>query len=554
MSIRNFGFKSLGTFLQESIYYIPDYQREYSWEDSEVSDFWMDLENVISTGMEKHFLGQIVAHISDIEGKKYIIDGQQRTCTAVILLAVFRDYFKMNYDASQYLGSLNKYEDIKIRYIGRFSDEVGGNELRLKLGSNDNEYFRDNIQISKPDGVANLTNSQKKIKNAYNYFDKRVTELVNGIPVGEQRHNALFRFYSALVDKFHVMYVETDDMNEAFVIFETLNARGKDLETADLLKNHIFRNAGVNLETVKIKWQNMYINLGKIDATRFIRHYYNSCNSFIREKDLYKRIRERVNSPLTARSLATELEIFSKYYAGLMNPDQEQFFSDVSKNEPIVNLSIMGATSYIPIILAMKKNYNDNDIFVVLEAIESLVFRNFVIAGKVSNRYETSFAALANGIYNQTLNSIGEILQVIKNETISDEEFKSAFINSTVQKKPVIRYIFQKIHNHLEVETRINNNTSDIHIEHIMPQAIGGWGIEPEIHTMNLWRLGNLTLLGAEYNQEISNSLFNVKRGTYGHSSIWLNHEISQYVTWGVDEIKDRQTRLAEISLAIWSR
>ncbi len=84
------------------------------------------------------------------------------------------------------------------------------------------------------------------------------------------------------------MYVETDDINEAFIIFETLNARGKDLETSDLLKNHLFRISGNSLGIVKEKWQQTIDNLDKIDTTKFIRHYWNSISEFTREKDLYK--------------------------------------------------------------------------------------------------------------------------------------------------------------------------------------------------------------------------------------------------------------------------
>ena len=47
------------------------------------------------------------------------------------------------------------------------------------------------------------------------------------------------------------MYVETTDINEAYIIFETLNARGKDLTTSDLLKNHIFQMGGKYLETIQ---------------------------------------------------------------------------------------------------------------------------------------------------------------------------------------------------------------------------------------------------------------------------------------------------------------
>ena len=86
------------------------------------------------------------------------------------------------------------------------------------------------------------------------------------------------------------MYVETDDINEAFIIFETLNARGKDLETSDLLKNHLFRVANKNIEKIKRTWLETVDNLENIDITKFLRHYWNSRFSFTREKELYKKI------------------------------------------------------------------------------------------------------------------------------------------------------------------------------------------------------------------------------------------------------------------------
>ncbi|PKE57067.1 hypothetical protein CW682_04065 [Macrococcoides caseolyticum] len=58
--------------------------------------------------------------------------------------------------------------------------------------------------------------------------------------------------YESLIREMVVMYVETDDINEAFIIFETLNARGKELETSDLLKNHVFRIGGPKINKYKI--------------------------------------------------------------------------------------------------------------------------------------------------------------------------------------------------------------------------------------------------------------------------------------------------------------
>ena len=68
------------------------------------------------------------------------------------------------------------------------------------------------------------------------------------------------------------MTVETDDINEAYIIFESLNARGKALETADLLKNHILRMAQNDLPSATETWNTIIDNLDNIDPTKFIRY------------------------------------------------------------------------------------------------------------------------------------------------------------------------------------------------------------------------------------------------------------------------------------------
>ena len=56
----------------------------------------------------------------------------------------------------------------------------------------------------------------------------------------EKQLEILDKYYNVFKDKFNVMYMEATKLEEAFIIFETLNARGRELETADLLKNYIF--------------------------------------------------------------------------------------------------------------------------------------------------------------------------------------------------------------------------------------------------------------------------------------------------------------------------
>lgn len=76
MGIKSFSFESIETYLQKSKYYIPDYQREYSWsKETEVDNFWKDLQIIIlEKDREENFLEQVVLN-ENVE-EKYIIDRQ----------------------------------------------------------------------------------------------------------------------------------------------------------------------------------------------------------------------------------------------------------------------------------------------------------------------------------------------------------------------------------------------------------------------------------------------------------------------------------------------
>ena len=73
MAIQSATKETLKTFLS-NIYYIPMNQREYSWEQAQLEDFWEDLKSVINNQDKKHFFGQIVIYDDTQKKKKYIIE------------------------------------------------------------------------------------------------------------------------------------------------------------------------------------------------------------------------------------------------------------------------------------------------------------------------------------------------------------------------------------------------------------------------------------------------------------------------------------------------
>lgn len=558
MGMQNFSLRSVGSYLQENIYYIPDYQREYSWDvDNEIDDLWLDLESVVKEDRSQHFFGQMVIHNSLEDSKKYIIDGQQRSSSAVILLSVLNNLFNDLYIKYDNKGCRNKcknrIEDIRTKYIGRWEEEE--NELRLHLGKIDSEYFMTHVQIGEPDeDDSNLLKSHVRISSAYKFFMDKFNDKIGSIEKVEDKYEVLFKYYTKFIDSFTVMYLETDDINEAFIIFETLNARGKDLETSDLLKNHLLRVSGQAIDLVKNKWQDMIDILDKIDTTRYIRHYWNSRDEFIREKDLYKRIRETIKTPKKCEELVINLLELSELYKAMVNANDETYFSNVELNQILCNLKTVKASSFYPIILAMKNmKFKEEDIKKVAKSIENLIVRNCVVAGRVANKYEVIFANIAYGIYEKQYIKVDDIEKIIRKNTIKDEEFKIAFSSFTGKSKPVIRYLLKSINRIVDNETEIINDNKKIHIEHIMPESRNNWNVEKEIHEDYLWRLGNLTLLGCEYNKSISNKVFEEKKKIYNKSTIVITMEISKYEKWNKDMIEERQKNLAELAVKVWN-
>lgn len=53
-----------------SNYYIPSNQRDYTWEEDQLADFWDDLKSVVGLNEARHFFGQIVIYSeTDSKGK-----------------------------------------------------------------------------------------------------------------------------------------------------------------------------------------------------------------------------------------------------------------------------------------------------------------------------------------------------------------------------------------------------------------------------------------------------------------------------------------------------
>ena len=76
---------------------VPTFQRNYAWEQQQIDTFLEDLtEAATNPGDKRHFYGPIVILEKPGSSERMLVDGQQRITTAVMALAILRDYLQVD--------------------------------------------------------------------------------------------------------------------------------------------------------------------------------------------------------------------------------------------------------------------------------------------------------------------------------------------------------------------------------------------------------------------------------------------------------------------------
>jgi len=553
MAIQNYDLKPVGVFISSDTYHIPDYQREFSWETSQIEDFWSDLKNLRESNESEHFFGQIVIHTEpDSENtkkvNKYVIDGQQRTTTSIIMFCVLKDIC-LEIANEDVLEAGELAEDIRRSYLGRWLPK--NDRLKFRPSKIDAEYFFRLIQFrTEPiDQIVPSNKAQQRMRSAYVYLYDQLKLEINDLSPGDQ-FVIINEFFEVFNNNFKVMYVETTLLEEAFIIFESLNARGKGLETSDLLKNHLFKASKNQIEKVKSKWEKIIGIVGSQDATKFVRYYWNSYEEFSRTQNLFRNMKNKINTEGQVLKIVENLESLADVYITLNQKNGSSVFADKKLNNSINNLKEFNASSFYPIVFSMfLRDWNEKDMSKVISEIEKLIFRNIIIAKNTANKYEILFANIAHSIFNKKVGAIDIVIEIQRNK-ISDEVFRTHFSNLEIKNKAIVRYILNQLNTSISSGETVISDSSDVHIEHILPQTVGKWKIYN--HEEYVHKLGNLTLLGSEFNRKISNHIFEKKKPMYKKSEIKITQDLLNYHLWGPEQIEDRQKNFTNLALTIW--
>jgi hypothetical protein len=210
-------------------YSIDYYQREYKWQKEQVADLLEDLtakffesheegnERSAVADYSHYFLGSII--ISDKDGQKFIIDGQQRLTTLTLLLI----YLEHEIEDAEQKGQI---ADLI------FSQKYGKRSFNLDIPERTAcmEALYKGEEFHEANGLDAVTNILARYADIEDMF-------------GDELKGAALPYYiDWLMENVHLVEITAYSDGDAYTIFETMNDRGLSLTPADMLKGYLLAN------------------------------------------------------------------------------------------------------------------------------------------------------------------------------------------------------------------------------------------------------------------------------------------------------------------------
>jgi len=621
--------QSLSKIFTDKIIRIPDYQRGYAWTTKHIEDFWSDLN--LLDDKSNHYAGVITFDdVSDETWKTwqedewiirargykpyYLVDGQQRLTTSIILIQCIIESFDHNE-----MINLTDVLDVRKRFIYDAYDEKISRAYKFGY-EHDNpshEFLKTKIFMQDSDRslIPETTIYTHNLEIAKKYFLEKLAEMTKTeieIVYRKLTQNFLYNIYS--------ISSEID----IHVSFETMNNRGKPLSHLELLKNRLIYLSN-NLKeadhekirlraTINSAWGSIYHYLGKninnpLDDDVFLRSHFiihfgletddtelsivEPGIAFISNSKNYrtelldkiftiKNLSEEGSLDITyiyeyVKSLKTSIEVWYK----ISNPQDSGYSKEEIAYLTKISM-IVGSSSNLTIMAVFLKQTNKRERLKFLEALERCAFiMSLGIRYKGRSYVDNMFYREASDYYNSKL-TFEKLVQHINK--FVDNLSSDKLLETMVSRIPsygdgfygwgTLKYFLYEYEQSLKSEMRntddkISSNwcfSSDMDdsIEHVYPQTASAdcWktafkSIAPTEKSALKNSLGNLVPITKKKNSSLRNSCFETKKGSsnkrvgYRYGT-YSEIEISESDQWGPREIINRGVKLLKFMEKRW--
>lgn len=362
-----------------------------------------------------------------------------------------------------------------------------------------------------------------------------------------------------------VILVKLDDEDDAYVIFETLNTRGKDLALTDLVKNHItkhIKGKNASSDEVKIKWKQLLETIegssANLETDAFIHHFWLSKYDYLPAKSLFKVIKKRITADQSSPFLDALLQD-AALYRSMNEPSYGKWAKEEKEIEGALSaLNIFRVVQQTPCVLSLMREYRitkklkKRHVEDALVAIEKF---HFLFTPATSQRSSGGisgmYAALGRRLYEakdtqEAVKIIQELKQKLRDRVPSVEEFKALFPNmiftdQITKQKRLVKYVLIRLARKKPSPATVDYE--QMTIEHLASQSqIGTEGFDETV----VGQVGNLLLVSEELNGRLKNKAFKEKKRILVENGFELPTSIENATTWGPTEIKSRTNEIAD--------
>lgn len=558
--------RDIRNLLESHFFVIPRFQRPYSWDRENLSDFWTD---ICESQELDYFIGSMVVYRNGQHSvETFVVDGQQRLTTIVLLLCAVRDR----------LSNLGE-RDLATGLQGLIERPDIDNTKRFTLFSETPyPYLQDHIQkFGEPELNVNLGPEEESLKAAYDEFCQRLDAKLAAIEASSSKSKRRkgddkVSFLLSLRDRalrLQTILIEMDNEDDAYLIFETLNTRGKDLEPADLVKNHLtrlLRPTNRDNDVTREKWNNISRTIHgadtDVDVNSFLLHQWISERDYVAQKKLFKEIRQSINRA-QARSYLNTLESEAGLYRTIFEVDYKKWKKEeIDIRRSLEALQIFRIRQAVPTVLALLRSYTDNQLTKTqMElALSKLENFHFIFTAVTSQRGSGGLASmysraardvrLATG-KNDKQQAIKDLIEKLRDRVPSADEFRIGFSDirfsdQFTRQRHLVRYILRKLDAHIRPAAD-GVDYDQMTIEHLAPQS-------SSLNEDGVGSLGNLILVPAKLNNEkLGSKGFAEKKRILKENGVPLDSAIENARTWTEREIKERTSNLATLAYdKIW--
>ncbi|NOJ65964.1 DUF262 domain-containing protein [Helicobacter pylori H13-1] len=493
--------------IEKGVFEIPSYQRGYAWQDRQLKDFWNDLEHVSKLGNQFHYMHSLTLREleNDFESSAFeIIDGQQRLATSLILLGLLA---KTTQNKDPKYSLINLEPILSYKYYGL------------------SEAFRAITEEEKDLEAFKTSFYAKNLIDAYTFFKEKISDT----PV-----ETLEKMFDALIKKMLFSVVGLNDSRiDPFSSFETINNRGKDLSTLELLKNRLHFVAhkicdGKKLEKLQQEINDTYTliyhDLRQFEddhlegfLKHFVAYYYGEKGDFKKrllemEFNAHKRYTDNTNFNEEYEKiddLLFYLSYSSKVWNFLHTLDEKSIALIVDDNkklemeitpkmrnllEKMRRLNALSDNAFLPLLLSLltiqrvgksanEQPYTTKELEGLLEHLERFGFLIYGVVGKNTAKNEwielafEAFKAFKYGEENIVIEKLPTLEKSFFNrQGNSGLELLEEYIHSKknaekwYQWGKALNYLLYEYELRHNPETTLNFDSSIESIEHILPQ------------------------------------------------------------------------------------